>query len=305
MKKGIVLVAFGKRGYGFAAYNLALSIKHFNPKIKIALIHDDIALRQVPDHRFFDKLIKIQPKDYMSVKESKHGPHQFIDPAKLKTHIYNYLPFTENLYLDVDALALQDLQPLMDHLSDQEKFYITDVRGLGGKDDAITYSVWAKNEDIWKFFKLGKYSMLPAIQSSYCFIRKGTEARKFFKKVESNFKKGFPLGSLQMKWGGTVPDELIFSGTLAQMEIDADAKVKPIFFGNHHSSKTNTQIAQAYYLLSIYGNGDVRGRTLTKLKYIEWYDNLMFKKYCPPLKIQHHFKTYFIMKDKHANTMVQ
>lgn len=290
MKKGIVLLAFGKRGYGFAAYNLALSIKKFNPKIKIALIHDNIAVKQLFDTRFFDKMIKLKEADYTS-------DHK-IDPAKIKTHIYKHLPFQENLYLDVDALAWKDLEPLLDYFSNQERYYLTDVRGIGGRDDNINYSVWAKNEDIWNFFRLTKYAMLPAIQSSFCFIRKCDDARKFFKKVESNYNRQFPVEKLQMNWGGTIPDELIFSVTLAQMELDADAGIKPIFFGNHHSKKGISQLAEEYYLLSIYGNGT--GFTLTKPKYIELYDNLLFK-YTRELKMAHNFKAYFIMQDKHAN----
>ena len=38
--QGVVLVAFGKPQYYWAAYNLAYSIKRFNPTLQIALISD-------------------------------------------------------------------------------------------------------------------------------------------------------------------------------------------------------------------------------------------------------------------------
>jgi hypothetical protein len=48
---GVVLLAFGKVQYYWAAYNLAFSIKKFNPSISIALIVDDRgkALSQCPE----------------------------------------------------------------------------------------------------------------------------------------------------------------------------------------------------------------------------------------------------------------
>ena len=53
----IVLAAFGKRGYFFAAYNIAFTIKHYNPKANILLIHDK-GLTALPQHELdvFDKL---------------------------------------------------------------------------------------------------------------------------------------------------------------------------------------------------------------------------------------------------------
>jgi len=35
MSRGILLLAWGKRGYGFMAYNLAVSLKHHSPGIPI------------------------------------------------------------------------------------------------------------------------------------------------------------------------------------------------------------------------------------------------------------------------------
>ena len=51
MTKGIVLLAFGKRGYGFAAYNLAVSIRAFNKTIPITVYKDEIAFSQVEEDK--------------------------------------------------------------------------------------------------------------------------------------------------------------------------------------------------------------------------------------------------------------
>lgn len=288
--KGVFFVCFGKRGYAYSAYNLALSIKYFNPEIQIAILHDDsINSLSHQQKSYFDHFVRL-PDD---IKFS--GAR--IDPGKVKTSIYEFLPWDENLYLDIDAICLKDLQPLIDQMSTKEGYYHTDVIGSGGKSDTIEYSIWASNENIWDFFQLKDDATLYAIQSSFCYIKKCKEAEAFFGKVKENFIAGFPREKCVL-WGGTIPDELIFSGTISQFGINPDAKARPIFFGNYHDPRTFTKIVEDHYLMSMFGNG--KGNTLTKLRYREWYDKLMIK-YCYKFGINHSYKNGAVMADKHAN----
>ena len=77
----IVLVAFGKRGYGLMAHNLAFSIKHHNPNIKIGLWIDEALSKQLPDRSLFDDVRILSGSDYRDKKGK-------IDPAKAKTQLY-------------------------------------------------------------------------------------------------------------------------------------------------------------------------------------------------------------------------
>ena len=283
--KGIVLIAFGKRGYAFAAHNMALSIKYHSPKVKVSVICDDLVKKNLTAKHLFDQVIDL-PKEFV-VKN---------DPAQIKTHIYKLLPYTENLYLDVDGVVLKDIQPMIDELSEKEGYYLTDVRGYGGRDEKIDYSIWASNDDIWDFFSLKNDSKLPAIQSSYCYIKKSTEAGKFFKLIEKFYKKGFPLSKLKMRWGGTLPDELLFSGTCAKVGINPQGGLK-IFFGWKHVDLTKEQIKEKYYINSLYGNGV--GNTLVKSQYVRWYDDLM-NLYSKKTGVYAHGSNS-ILTDKHAN----
>ena len=285
--KGVLLIAFGKTGYGFAAYNMATSIKKFNHHLPVTLLADDIALKYLEKWMLsaFDSIIKIDGDDY--THEGK------FEPAKVKCQIYKYLPYDETLYLDVDGCALQDITPLIDKLSDVDKYFQTDVISLGYKGDALSYS-WAPNDAIWQHFKLKEEQIYYSVQSSYIFVKKGKQAEALFSKIESNFLKNvFPLNKLRFKWGGSMPDELITGATCSQLNYDPRNGLSPIFFGAKFDPRTFTQIENDYYVLSIHGNGT--GSTLTKLKYIEWYDKLMknVSKYS--------FKSNSIMKDKHAN----
>ena len=121
MTKGIVLLAFGKRGYGFAAYNLAVSIRAFNTTIPITCYHDDIAFSQVEKEKLvvFDSLVPL-PKDFM------YNQGVF-DPGYAKVNLYDLYPYDLNLYLDVDALCLRDIAPLFEIMESKPDFFYTHI----------------------------------------------------------------------------------------------------------------------------------------------------------------------------------
>ncbi len=284
--KGVVLLAFGKRGYAFAAYNLAFSIKHFNPDIPVALLHDGVCNKELFNLKPFDHVIEMPPECFFH--EGKFMP------AKVKVGLYEYLPFDGNLYLDVDAIALKDIQPLIDELHKSRKYYQTHVVDTGGKADKIKYSPWATNDTIWEFFKLKEAAKFPSIQSSFCYIKKSDTAAKFFEQVQDNFE--FPLTSLKEKWGGSLPDELIFSGTCAKKGLIPQANAENVlFFGDEHSPLSYSDIVNQHYILSLYGNA--MGKTKTKIRYWEWYDRLMVVY----TNGKHLFKSNYIREDKWAN----
>ena len=292
MTRGVVLLAFGKKGYAEAAHNLALSIKRFNKDIKICLIIQEKIYKYLMGRvGWFD--------DIFFVHDSLVYSEKGVDPAKVKTNIYKFLPYDENLYLDVDAACLKDITPLMDELSAQDGFYLTDVRSLSKREENNkNYNIWADNEDIWDFFELDDQAVLPAIQSSFCYIKKGPEAARFFQTVQEFYEKKFPLKKLKFRWGGTLPDELIFSAACAKHNLDPSAEVNPIFFGWRGRTIALNEIPLKYYFTAIYGNGV--GSTLTKKIYIDWYNNLI-KQYSRDLGVSHIFGTGNIMAQKHAN----
>ncbi len=289
MTKGILLSAFGRKGYAYAAFNMCASIKNFNKEIKVAFAFDREIFKYLSPEKIalFDDLIEIPKEQFYTHR---------IDPALYKTAIYNYLPYDENLILDVDGCALQDLQPLIDKLSQIDKPIQTEVMGIGGKYDEIRYSIWASNAVIWERFNLKDDAILPAIQSSFMYIKKN-ECKEYFEKLEANYKEGIELSKITT-WGGTIPDELFYSATFAQMGIDPTIDIKPIFFGNYYAPESYTELGEKYYILSLYGNGI--GRKETKQRYIDYYDRIM-RVYCSNQGITHDYKVSYIMTDKHLN----
>lgn len=283
----IALLAIGKRGYYFAAYNLAFSIKFYNPEAKILLIHDGGYLNQIPTD-VFDELHEV---DLLFTHQ-----RGVFDAGGAKLGVYSIATqyFKEYLYLDVDALCLKDLQPFYDSLT---KDLHADIMGKGGKEDKINYSIWATNEQIWNEFELEEDSTYYAPQTSFHYAKKKRSNTSFFKLALRLNKTTFENPkALAMRWGKALPDELIFGGALAVKDIDASTETRPIFFGNSH--KTISEVKENYYLLSLYGNGV--GNTLTKLDFIEYYDRVLIKMFREK-GMNHNFKVNMIMKDKLVN----
>lgn len=283
MSKGIVLFAFGHPDYYRMAYNMASSIKATS-SLKVALVHDlhNHPSWPMPEENWkvFDKRISLKKKH--------------TDAGQIKCHMYEYLPYDDNLYLDVDGCALKDLSPMLDGLCAQEGYFYTQVNGKGGIEDKIPYSIWAKNSDIWEYFDLPEDAIQPAIQSSYMFIRKNDESKPFFKAVANNFDKGFPKDKLLMKWGGSIPDELIYSGTMAQFGLLDAHGGRHCYFG-WKNKESISEVYKDYYILAIYG-----GRGLVKLRYKELYDRHMLN-IMRAAGLPHKYKVDALMKSKHAN----
>jgi hypothetical protein len=273
---GVVLLAFGKVQYYWAAYNLAFSIKKFNPSINIALIVDNKgkAFSQCPElHNCIDYVNEIAQEDiYTSNK---------LDPAKLKVKLYNYLPYERNLYLDVDAIALKDIQPMIEELNQSGKEYISHTVGYHTIDKGRDFKEmqWAWADKIWAHYELAADTVMPAINSSMQWIVKGDYAAAIYSKAqELYFNNPIPLKDLRMKWGGSQPDELYMNIAMAALGVDPALKhyekVKTSEGGMIHFAMTRgltfQEITEKFYLQSYYG-----GNGFTPIFYIDWLDRML------------------------------
>ena len=201
----------------------------------------------------------------------------------LKVSLYKYLPFKNNLYLDVDAICLKDIQPLIDDLVSTKRHYISHCVGYHtidlGRD--IPSMQWAWADDIWSHFNLESDSILPAINSSLQFIKIGKESKKLFEVLRNLYTTNqLPTNRLRMKWGNGQPDELYMNVALAMTSYDPSYKNDGIV-GNgtsetgfiHFASVRGLsfqEVTENYYFQSYYG-----GRNFTSRFYTEWLDRLM------------------------------
>jgi len=293
-KKGIIILAFGKPGYGYAAHNLAMSIKHFNKELDITLFIEEKIRGHLQTEIFFDTVINL-PEHMI------YNPEVGVDPAKVKIQLYSLFEQTdydEALYLDVDGIAIKDVTGLIKELSKKRKGYQTEVRGVGSREDDINYQLWAKNEDVWKHYGISEDARYSAIQSSFCYIKKSKKTEAIFQEAQRLYNKKFPVNKLTMRWGGTIPDEMLFSSACAKLGYDPDSGLKPIFFGWKNLGNDYNSFKEKHYITAIYGNGN--GRTMTQKDYIKWYDRLAGK-YAHDWGIPNYYTSTHIMGDKHAN----
>jgi hypothetical protein len=299
LSSGVVLFAFGKTAYYWATFNLAFSIKYHNPNINIAIFTDDPdSLRgAVYNCDYFDSISQIDINDLSTDKR--------FDPAKLKLSLYKYLPFDYNLYLDVDAIALKDLQPMINELIGANKYYVTHTVGYHtikqGRD--IPTMQWAWADDIWKQYNLSDKAILPAINSSMQFIVKSKEAELLYKTAFELFQNPIPVNKLRMRWGNGQPDELYMNIALAVTKHDPgfknDGRVGKSESGFIHfamrRSLTYEEVIENFYLQSYYG-----GVRFTPLFYTEWIDRIL-RRDLSKVGITHEFFIEKITKYKHAD----
>jgi len=275
--EGVVLFAFGNICYYQAAYNLAYTIKFHSPSVKIALFVDDIS-KCIKTTYDIDKYVD-------SINEIEHSDLYVdgqLDPAMLKVSIYKYLPFKYNLYLDVDAICLKDIQSLIDDLVNTKRHYISHCLGYHtidlGRDISTMHWAWA--DDIWNHFKLDNDAILPAINSSIQFIKKCKESKNLFGVIRILYTTNqLPLKKLRSKWGKGQPDELYMNVALAMTKYDPSYKNDNLIADKNESGfihfapvrgLTFQEVTDNYYFQSYYG-----GRNYTSRFYTEWLERLL------------------------------
>jgi len=273
---GVVLLAFGKIQYYWAAFNLAFSIRKHSPDINITVLFDDSgkAISQCPEIiQYVNRIGNIEQQDIYTNNK--------LDPGKVKVNLYKYLPYERNLYLDVDAIALKDIQPMIDELIQSGKDYVSHCVGYHTIDKGRDFKEmqWAWADKIWAHFNLLESYVMPAINSSMQWIVKGSQAEAIYRTAKDlYFNHPMEVKDLRMKWGGGQPDELYMNVALAIHGIDPALKtyekIKDSEGGMIHFSMqrglTFQEITENYYLQSYYG-----GAGFTPRFYIDWLDRML------------------------------
>lgn len=291
MERGIVIIALKKKAYCYAAFNLALSIKHYNPNIHITLLSDNEHVNHFGESEYsvFDNIKNIPDQDYSDTQ---------FEPALAKFNFYKNSPYEQTLYVDADSLCLKDIEPLMEQLSKSKGYFYSNVHGSGGLKDEIQYTVWATNQQVWDFFKLKQDSVLHNMNSSWIWVKRGKKADALFDKIMENYKIGFGLKNLLHRWGGTYPDELFFNGTCAQLKINPSFSDGVMFFGDKMDNLPVSRLNDEYYFMTLFGKGT--GTANIRVKFIDYYDRLVYKM-TRAKGIGHKFKSHGILTGKHVN----
>lgn len=290
---GILLCAWGKVGYGYAAFNMAASIRNLSPALPIALITDGHAIAHLSaEHKtVFSDIIVTGTVD---------------DPGGFKANIYHRLPYDYTLYLDVDGLAINSVEPLLSKLiSDYEndpetKYYRVHVYDWYDQNSPVDMPMmyWARRDDIWNHYGFTT-ERFPATQSSIQFIAKCDKAENFYKQLNHIYHNDcLPLESLKHQWGGSQPDELYLNVNIAKHGIDPH--IGDVMWFCDNKSKAVFQLTnEGYTFISYFGV-----RQKIKAQFVNYYDREI------PLMIRRMgfrfaaYKSHDIFSDKHANKFV-
>jgi len=298
---GVVLLAFGKVQYYWAAYNLAFSIRKHNPNVNITVLFDDSGKALSQCHDFMKYINHIGDIDADDIYTNNK-----LDPGKVKVNLYKYLPYERNLYLDVDAVSLKDIQPMIDELIQSGKNYISHTVGYHTIDKGRDFKEmqWAWADKMWAHFNLLESYVMPAINSSMQWIVKGSQAEAIYRTAKDlYFNNPIPIKELRMKWGGGQPDELYMNVALAIHGIDPALKSYARNDGSEGgmihfamSRGLNYQdIIDNYYLQSYYG-----GAGFTPRFYIDWLDRMLSADH-KAIGKRHNFLISRIAQNKYAD----
>lgn len=291
MTTGVLLVSFWRVGYGYAAFNLAVSIRFYSPGVPITLVCDEASIKHLDGKKrslFTNIIILTEP---------------VTDPGLFKAGMYRFLPYDYTLYLDVDALCVAPIEPLLDKLvkeADEGKFYRTHVYDWYDKDspEKLPMMFWANRDVIWEHYHLTD-EKLPATQSSLQFIKKCPEAEQLFTLIETTMRDNpIPMDRLRYQWGGTQPDELYLNVALAKLRICPDLPGVIWFCDN--LALAPHQVKASYYFMSYFGV-----RQQIKTIFCEFYDRSLIKQ-CRSLGFANHdYKIHTIFSYKHASDKPQ
>lgn len=289
--QGIVISVFGNRGYGFMAYNLAFTIKYYNPEIKICLFTEMRTVSHLTeeDLKLFDVVKILDDKNF-----KKNG---IPDVATMKINMLRESPFEETMFIDADTVCVADLSPTLELLNKADGSFFIDVQGRGAKGTEINYDVWAKHEHSYPFFSIPDENNFVSTNSSWFYFKKGKELDEIYGWLRHYAEKNFPIVNLKSRWvKGMLPDELLFSGVISKLNLNV-GDFKIIYFGNTYD--TPMEIEAKYPLITYYGKIG-SGVTLVKPQWLEYLSRKV-KQMHKEKGLPYNYRMEFCYQDKALN----
>ncbi len=249
MKHGIIIVSLGYQLYGSCAYNLALTIKAYDPLVSISLIHDhsSIAHLNVQERAFFDTLILADEKDY-----TVNGEKQY---QRMKVCVDKYSPYDLTLYMDADNAWLpgKKVSWFFGELLSREMLFgqncYYDLERKKSTNPLYTY--WQKNgqtpQHIITYHDIK--NNLPQTISGIFAFKKGEYSSKVFEEARRVYDDP---NAPCMRWANGKPDEYCFNVALAKIGYQQEDK-HIVYFKNVNGIQKEEVIYQNYWGIAIGG----------------------------------------------------
>lgn len=265
MSKGVLLLALGSPLYGQMAFNAAMSLKADDPNIKIALFYTKGAISTLKKWHLpmFDMFFEVPEMDY-----TLNGKTQY---QICKLRVYDYSPFDETLYLDVDMLWCKGRKVswLMGELTHHE-FAI----GCGSYLDVATrkykrkYQLWGNWENIIKHHNITS-GKLWETWSAIIFFKKVPIVKQMF---DEALKVYMDDKAPCYEWANGKPDEYCINIAMNKVGLNPHQEnYVPIYCGFIGGRRDEETIKKKFWGFGFTGN---RLGKSDKETYNKWVNQL-------------------------------
>lgn len=222
-----------------------MSIKAYEPSIKICLVHDDKAIAHLTEKEraMFDILKMADESDYTVT-----GKKQY---QRMKLCAYKNSPFENTLYIDVDTMWFPEkkISGLINRLMDFD-FYI----GKNGDYDPATkkkvgnYTFWGDPVRISRYFRLK--NILPQTISGVFWFKKCDFSEKIFtRSLEIYNDQRAPT----KKWANGKADEFCFNVALSEVNYQ-QPNTHIVYFDKTNGDMSRSAMVNNYWGLAAGGN---------------------------------------------------
>ena len=198
MNRGILTIALKHPLYGRYAYNLALSIKACDPKQKISVIADDIALSHLHEGQklIFDRIIKPKKKHYFRGDKCV--------PLICKFYLNELTPYKEETqFVDSDMVFSQfaNFDKLWNDMNEVQ--WTMANRGINEPNKGI--SEWVDSSKLKEAYP--NISTWYDLSSEWMYWKTGELSDSIFKKAVKYYDEG---KLMTRSFAGDKPDEPFF-----------------------------------------------------------------------------------------------
>ena len=263
--KGIVLIAVGGNGYLRWAYNMAMSLKFHSPNLPIQILVSRNLFNEAVSIPFWDIVTLLEDENWQDEKGR-------LFPAKLKTSFYHLVDFEEFIYLDVDGCIVKDITPLFDCEEDLS----SDVQGVYDRSQTGVFNhlKWAKTDVIWEHFGLSETDKLPAINSSFLFVRKNEKTQQVFDLAYNLLMNNpLPYEKHWYVWGRrkehkvSQPDELYMNVAMAKLGVIPKNNVVVLFrmINDLCEFTTYNEVKENFYGVGLFGQLETNHRRMREI----------------------------------------
>ena len=190
MTTGILIQAFGHNNYYQMAVVIAASIKANEPDMPICLVTDNTI--HIAHAKLFDSII-------LPIKESiiNKGVTEYI---KAKLFMYDYSPFDETIFLDVDQIIIKGrkLSTVFDELKNIDITF--------SNTGIAIESIWANIDEVKELYGNKPFWNF---HSEFVYFKKSEEVKNYFDTAKMVYEENEIKSALKFA-NGTMADELSF-----------------------------------------------------------------------------------------------